>query len=114
VPRFDKYADGMGWSEQRRWGVIDSIMRVLRKVVYDPAVLARHGRDRIVRGVHASNASCFMLLRADVGLTEDETPVVYEINPGPFLSCNSKNREMENEMHFDLFKMLEMDRDSRL
>jgi len=88
---------------------------VLSKLFYHPDTLAGLASNPIAQGIDASGASCFHYLRADMGLSEAFEPTIYEINTNGETSCEARGKRCPKyRSHRDLFRMLELDRPTRL
>lgn len=61
-------------------------------------------------GLRESGASCFSYMRADLGMTEEGEPVIFEINEFPYVNEEAvAARNIQLDSHRELFRMVGLD-----
>ena len=63
----------------------------------------------INQGIHTSGAGCWSFMRADLGISADGHPVLYEINETPSVDGGGKFQQWKNQMHREIFAMIGLD-----
>ena len=90
------------------------IHKLLAKVFYHRTTLEGLSSNPITTGIEASGASCFHWLRVDMGVSEALKPVIFEVNTNPETSTELGKAGPRYTSHRDLFRMLELDKPTRL
>lgn len=106
---FDNYSRSVGWSEAQKAAFITESQQLLFEIIAaaNPGIQ----RDPVNEGIHASGARCFSYLRADLGITDQMRPVLFEINEAPWTSEEAKQvTPICKDSHRELFRMMALDR----
>ena len=114
---FTMVTEQLGWTPNQRRAFIAQLSDQLGHALFHHSVQDDMAASHINQGILKCGASCFHVMRFDVGITADRSPVVYEVNNFPGLGHSPMMRDKEFDsqyaLHRELFRMLEMDESVR-
>ena len=105
---FDEYARLTNMPQDMQTSLIHKSRDLLARVIHNANPdIQKH---IVNQGIYDSGASCFSFMRADLGMTEDGDPVLFEINQFPYVDEEAAApKSVVFAAHMELFQMMGID-----
>ena len=106
---FEDYAEKMSLTSEQVSSLKARAFQLVANVIH--ASRGQMQTHPVNDGIHQSGAQCFSYMRADLGITRDFKPVLFEINEFPNVNEDAPSiAEMQHQSLRELFRMLGLDR----